>query len=138
MTVKFQSFNFLGKNASGDDGVDYSATFYYTDDYFAHSAVNDAATAQKMPWTALDDVSLAACSMDLAVASYATAAGDVVSASSRTWDNTDYSDRAANAREFLTACGFSNFENYDYDHAPERDGVAYVIASKQIDRKSVV
>ena len=131
-TVKFQSFNFLGKNASGDDGVDYSATFYYTDDYFAHSAVNDAATAQKMPWTALDDVSLAACSMDLAVASYATAAGDVVSASPRTWDNTDYSDRAANAREFLTACGFSNFENYDYDHAPERDGVAYVIASKQI------
>ena len=131
-TVRFQSFNFLGKNASGDDGVDYSATFYYTDDYFAHSAVNDAATAQKMPWTALDDVSLAACSMDLAVASYATAAGDVVSASPRTWDNTDYSDRAANAREFLTACGFSNFENYDYDHAPERDGVAYVIASKQI------
>lgn len=131
-TVRFQSFNFLGKNASGDDGVDYSATFYYSDDYFSHSAVNDAATAKRVPWTALDDVSLAACSMDLAVASYATAVGDVVSASSRTWDNTDYSDRAVNAREFLTACGFSNFENIDYDHAPDRDGVAYVIASKQI------
>lgn len=131
-TVNFQSFNFLGKNASGDDGVDYSATFYYSDDYFSHSAINGAATANRMPWTALDDVSLAACSMDLAVASYATASGDVVSASSRTWDNTDYSDRAVNAREFLTSCGFSNFENYDYDHAPDRDGVAYVIASKQI------
>ena len=67
-TVRFQSFNFLGKNASGDDGVDYSATFYYTDDYFAHSAVNDAATAQKMPWTALDDVTLAACGVEVAMA----------------------------------------------------------------------
>ena len=53
-TVKFQSFNFLGKNASGDDGVDYSATFYYTDDYFAHSAVNAPPRRRRCPgrlWT---------------------------------------------------------------------------------------
>ena len=28
-TVSFQSFNFLGDNATGEDGTDYSTTFYY-------------------------------------------------------------------------------------------------------------
>ena len=131
-TVKFQSFNFLGKNETGDDGVDYKATFYYTDDYFSHSAINENVTSKSVPWTELDDASLATASMDLAVASYATGAGDVVKASTKTWANTDYSDRAANAREFLTTCGFEGFEAYDYDHAPTRDSIAYVLANKKI------
>lgn len=143
-TLKFQSFNFLGKNATGDDGVDYKSTFYYTDDYFSPSAINgnleniDAADQKayteqhRVPWTYLDNASLAATSMGLAAASYATGAGDVQRASSKTWANTDYSDRAANARNFLTDCGFTGFEEYGYDHAPERDGIAYVLANKQI------
>ena len=131
-TVNFQSFNFLGKNETGDDGVDYEVPFYYTDDYFAHSAINDAVNSQSVPWTELDDTSLATASMDFAAASYATGAGDVVSASSKTWANTDYSDRAANAREFLTTCGFDGFEAVDYDHAPTRDSIAYVLANKKI------
>ena len=131
-TVNFQSFNFLGKNETGDDGVDYKATFYYTDDYFSHSAINENVTSKSVPWTELDDASLATASMDLAVASYATGAGDVVKASTKTWANTDYSDRAANAREFLTTCGFEGFEAYDYDHAPTRDSIAYVLANKKI------
>ena len=80
-TVNFQSFNFLGKNETGDDGVDYKATFYYTDDYFSHSAINENVTSKSVPWTELDDASLATASMDLAAASYATGAGDVVKAS---------------------------------------------------------
>ena len=131
-TVNFQSFNFLGKNETGDDGVDYKATFYYTDDYFSHSAINENVTSKSVPWTELDDASLATASMDLAAASYATGAGDVVKASTKTWANTDYSDRAANAREFLTACGFDGFEAVDYDHAPTRDSIAYVLANKKI------
>ena len=131
-TVNFQSFNFLGKNETGDDGVDYKATFYYTDDYFSHSAINENVTSKSVPWTELDDASLATASMDLAAASYATGAGDVVKASTKTWANTDYSDRAANAREFLTTCGFEGFEAYDYDHAPTRDSIAYVLANKKI------
>ena len=131
-TVNFQSFNFLGKNETGDDGVDYKATFYYTDDYFSHSAINENVTSKSVPWTELDDASLATASMDLAAASYATGAGDVVKASTKTWANTDYSDRAANAREFLTTCGFDGFEAVDYDHAPTRDSIAYVLANKKI------
>lgn len=131
-TFKFQSFNFLGKNESGDDGVDYEVPFYYTDDYFSHSAINDAVTSQSVPWTELDDTSLATASMDFASASFATCAGDVKSASTRTWANTDYSDRAANARDYLSACGFNAFEAYDYDHAPTRDSIAYVLANKKI------
>ena len=131
-TVNFQSFNFLGKNETGDDGVDHKATFYYTDDYFSHSAINENVTSKSVPWTELDDASLATASMDLAAASYATGAGDVVKASTKTWANTDYSDRAANAREFLTTCGFDGFEAVDYDHAPTRDSIAYVLANKKI------
>ena len=131
-TFKFQSFNFLGKNETGDDGVDYEVPFYYTDDYFSHSAINDAVTSQSVPWTELDDTSLATASMDFASASFATCAGDVKSASTRTWANTDYSDRAANARDYLSACGFNAFEAYDYDHAPTRDSIAYVLANKKI------
>ena len=44
-TLKFQSFNFLGSNSSDRneyyDGVDYTSTFYYSDDYFSSSAVNE-------------------------------------------------------------------------------------------------
>lgn len=40
-TVRFQSFNFLGDNATGSDGVDYTSTFYYSDDYFSPSAIHE-------------------------------------------------------------------------------------------------
>ena len=77
-TVNFQSFNFLGDNTTGEDGTDYSATFYYTDDYFARSAINENVSGQKVPWTELDNTSLATCSLDFAVATYTSAHGDEI------------------------------------------------------------
>ena len=128
----FQSFNFLGDNATGSDGVDYTSTFYYTDDWFSDSAINENATSTRMNWYDLENVSLAATSFDLTVAAYASNEGNVLRATGRTWDNTDYSDKAKNAREMLEQCGFTNFKAYNYDHAPTNDSIAFVIASKPI------
>ena len=91
-TVKFQSFNFLGDNDTGEDGTDYKTTFYYSDDYFSPSAINDNPniTDPKQTWEMLDNPSLAACSMDFAVASYTSAIDDVLSQSTQTWRNTNY------------------------------------------------
>ena len=132
-TIKFQSFNFLGDNATGSDGVDYSSTFYYTDDYFSPSAIHET-DSTSLKWSDLTEaeLSLASMSFDFATAAYATNVGNVMTATSRTWDNTDYSDKAKNARDLLTTCGFENFEAYDYGHAPTNDSIAYVIASKKI------
>lgn len=132
-TVNFQSFNFLGDNTTGEDGTDYSATFYYTDDYFAHSAINENVSGQKVPWTELDNTSLATCSLDFAVASYTSAHGDVKSASSRTWDNSDYSDKDKNVKAFLQTCGFQDIKPSDtYYVPPSTDSIAYTIANKKI------
>ena len=132
-TVKFQSFNFLGDNKTGEDGTDYSATFYYTDDYFAHSAINDAVNEQRVDWDQLDDTALATCSMDFAVASYTSAHGDVISASNRTWDNSDYSDKDKNVISFLDQCGFQDIKPSDtYYVAPTQDSIAYTLANKEI------
>ena len=132
-TVKFQSFNLLGDNTTGEDGTDYSATFYYTDDYFARSAINDNVSVQKVPWTELDNTSLATCSMNFAVASFSSAEGDVISASSRTWDNSDYSAKDKNVIEFLETCGFEGIEpTSNYHEVPTQDSIAYTIANKMI------
>lgn len=131
-TVQFQSFNFLGDNDEGIDGTDYHSTYYYTDDYFASSAVNNNATKQVENWTALDNPSLAACSMDFAVASYTSAEGDVISASSRCWDNTDYSEKDKNVKAFLSECGFENIEPHGMTEKPTMDSIGYTLASKQI------
>ena len=141
-TVRFQSFNFLGDNDTGEDGTDYKTTFYYTDDYFSPSAINAKATAQSMPWSALENTSLAACSMEFAVASMTTAAGDVVAQSSRTWNNTDFDGsrgkadstygKAANAVHFLQDCGFENIEPNGLNAKPTNDSIGFTIASKEI------
>ena len=134
-TVDFQSFNFLGDNDSGSDGVDYSSTFYYTDDFFSPSAISPNATSTSEKWTALTDaeLSLASTSFDLTVAAYASNEDNVLKATSRSWENTDYSDKDKNAKKMLTTCGFENFESYEtYYSAPTNDSIAYVIASKTI------
>lgn len=131
-TVKFQSFNFLGDNEAGIDGTDYQSTYYYTDDYFAPSAVNAGATKQVENWTALDNPSLAACSMDFAVASYTSAEGDVISASNRCWDNSDYSNKDKNVKAFLSECGFENIEPHGLTVKPTMDSIGYTLASKPI------
>lgn len=133
-TVRFQSFNFLGDNSSTpkEDGIDYSSTFYYTDDYFSRSAINENATNTSMPWTALEDVSMASTSMDFAVASYTTNEGNVTNKGTHSWDNTDYSNKDVNARNFLTDCKFCDFESVNYDRAPQMDSIAYVMAHKEI------
>lgn len=131
-TVKFQSFNFLGDNKTGEDGTDYATTFYYTDDYFAPSAINDAATSRTMLWSDLDNPSLAACSMDFAVASYTSAEGDVIRASSQTWNNTNYSDKDKNVKQFLGDCGFTNVEPHAMTQRPTNDSIGYTLGSKTI------
>lgn len=134
-TVSFQAFNFLGDNSSSpkEDGIDYNSTFYYTDDYFSRSAININATGTSMPWTALEDVSMAATSMDFAVASYTTNVGNVTELGVHSWDNTDYSNKDVNAREFLEdGCKFTDFESVNYGRAPQMDSIAYVMARKTI------
>ena len=131
-TVKFQSFNFLGDNATGEDGTDYQTTFYYTDDYFAPSAINEEADSRTMLWSDLDNPSLAACSMDFAVASYTSAEGDVIRASSQTWNNTDYSNKDKNVKQFLGDCGFTNVEPHALTQRPTNNSIGYTLGSKTI------
>ena len=134
-TVDFQSFNFLGDNATGSDGVDYSATFYYTDDYFSPSAINTKANGKTADWDDLsaNELSLASCSIDFAVASMTSAHGDVLEATDRTWDNSDYTDKDKNIKAFLTTCGFTNIEpSATMRIRPTNDSIAYTIASKPI------
>ena len=144
-TVKFQSFNFLGDNDTGEDGTDYKTTFYYSDDYFSPSAINDNPniTDPEQTWEMLDNPSLAACSMDFAVASYTSAIDDVLSQSTQTWRNANYNRwisadgyeglvKERNVREFLAACKFSGIECTDMDKRPTNDSIGYTIANKQI------
>ena len=142
-TVKFQSFNFLGNNAAGEDGTDYSSTFYYSDDYFSPSAINVAADRKTMLWSDLDNPSLAACSMDFAVAAMTSAKDDVLRDSSETWNNSKYDRwisedgyegfvKERNVREFLSACGFTNVECTELDKRPTNDSIGYTIGSKEI------
>lgn len=132
-TVKFQSFNFLGDNKTGEDGTDYSATFYYTDDYFAHSAVNDAVNEKRVAWNQLDDTALATCSMDFAVASYTSAHGDVVNKGAPSWNNSNYKNKDKNVIAFLNQCGFEGIEPSDmYRVEPTQDSIAYTLANKEI------
>ncbi|MBQ6330492.1 MAG: hypothetical protein IJI35_15845, partial [Kiritimatiellae bacterium] len=134
-TVDFQSFNFLGDNAHGSDGVDYSATFYYTDDYFSPSAINTKADGKTADWDDLsaNELSLASCSIDFAVASMTSAHGDVLEATDRTWDNSDYTDKDKNIKAFLSTCGFTNIEpSATMLLRPTNDSIAYTIASKPI------
>lgn len=134
-TVKFQSFNFLGDNDNGSDGVDYTSTFVYTDDYFASSAINTTAESTTSDWDKLtsNELSLAACSIDFAVASMTSAEGDVLTASTQTWNNSDYSDKDKNVIDFLSKCGFSNIEpSATMRVRPTNDSIAYTIASKPI------
>ena len=137
-TVYFQSFNFLGDNASGTDGTDYEATYYYTDDYFSPSAINSNVDMSEADWQTqsfrmLENPSLATASLDFAVAAYTSAEGDVLSATTSTWDNTDYSDKDKNIKAFLNECGFENIEpTQNYLERPTNDSIAYTLGSKTI------
>ena len=131
-TVKFQSFNFLGKNETGDDGVDYQSTFYYTDDYFSRSAVNDSVNTQSVSWEHLEDVSMAATSMDFAVASYTTNEGNIVRKGGKSYANTNYKGKYKNAKKFLEDCKFEDFESTNYEVAPTQDSIAYCFGHKEI------
>ena len=143
-TVEFQSFNFLGDNDTGEDGTDYQTTFYYSDDYFSPSAINDNPniTDPDQTWEMLDNPSLAACSMDFAVASYTSAEGDVIRSSSQMWNNTDYDGtkgkadpeygKAVNAINFLTDCKFTNIEPHALNERPTNDSIGYTLGSKVI------
>ena len=142
-TVKFQSFNFLGDNVNGVDGTDYKTTFYYSDDYFAPSAINSGADKRAMLWSDLDNKALATCSMDFAVAAMTSATDDVLRATSETWNNSKYDRwiqedgyvgfvKEQNVRDFLSACGFSGIECTELNKRPTNDSIGYTLASKEI------
>ena len=114
-TLTFQSFNLLGSNSADQneyyDGVDYHTTFYYSDDYFSQSAINedvgDAEGDQDQTWAAIDNMPLASASAGLALASFTTNEGNCVTRGGKPYNNTDYSDKDKNARSFLAQCGFN-------------------------------
>ena len=130
--VTFQSFNFLGNNTTGEDATEYHTTFYYTDDFFSRSAINENANQQVMNWNDLEDTSMATCSMDFTLAAMTSSKGNVVSASSNSWNNTDYSNKDKNVKAFLGDCGFTDIETYGLKEKPTMDSIGYTIASKQI------
>ena len=131
-TVNFQSFNFLGNNSTGEDATEYHTTFYYTDDYFSRSAINENANQQVMKWSDLEDISMATCSMDFTLAAMTSSKGNVIRESSASWNNTDYSNKDSNVKNFLNDCGFTNIETYGLNEKPTMDSIGYTIASKQI------
>ena len=142
--LKFQAFNFLGENTTGDgandysDGIDYTSTFYYTDDYFSPSAINEAADDTTMLWSDLDNTHLAACSAAFAFASFTSNEGNVTSntkASGKgSWENTDYTNKDSNIKSFLTQCGFAedDITCYGLTEKPTISSIGYTIGSKEI------
>ena len=142
-TVKFQSFNLLGSNSNNRDeyyeGVDYTSTFYYSDDYFAGSAANPAmentATA-KHEWHELENQPLAALSAAFAFASFTSNEGNCVTPGGYSWNNTNYANKDSNAKSFFQQCGFASsgtkYQQYELLKAPGMDTIGCVISSKSI------
>ena len=141
-TVQFQAFNFLGENTTGtgrnnySDGKDYTSTFYYTDDYFASSAINANADETTELWSDLDNTKLAACSAAFALASFTTNIGNVTSnteySGKGTWENTNYANKDANVRSFLSQCEFPHVETFGLNEKPTIDSIGYTIGHKTI------
>ena len=137
-TVQFGTFNYTA--VDGDlDGADYVMPFIYTDDYFAAPSYSDPASAKELPWTALENKSLATTSMDFSMACYGS--------NEEATDVTDYdSDYDKNGREFLAACSFENVESNNYEETtnpltkenkynkfPSKDSIGAIMGSKTIE-----
>ncbi len=141
-TLQFQAFNFLGENTTGagrnqySDGEDYTSTFYYTDDYFAPSAINEKATKTTMLWSDLDNTHLAACSAAFAFASFTSNIGNVVSntaySGKGSWENTEYGNKDSNVKNFLGQCKFEHVETFGLTEKPTIDSIGYTIGHKTI------
>ena len=143
-TLKFQSFNLLGSNSSDADkyynGVDYTSTFYYSDDYFSSYANNTAlenTTTATHEWHELENQPLATLSAAFALASFTSNEGNCVRAGGNSWNNTDYSNKDSNAKAFFKQCGFAwndayLYQQYEYLNAPGMDTIGCVISSKTI------
>lgn len=141
-TVQFQAFNFLGENTTGNgrndysDGKDYTSTFYYTDDYFASSAINEKADQTTMLWTDLDNMQLASCSAAFAFASFTSNIGNVLTnteySGRGSWENTEYSNKDSNVKSFLGQCKFEHVETFGLTEKPTIDSIGYTIAHKTI------
>lgn len=141
-TVQFQAFNFLGENTTGNgrndysDGKDYTSTFYYTDDYFAPSAINEKADQTTMLWTDLDNMQLASCSAAFAFASFTSNIGNVLTnteySGRGSWENTEYSNKDSNVKSFLGQCKFEHVETFGLTEKPTIDSIGYTIAHKTI------
>ena len=139
-TVQFGTFNYTTANDStGKDGADYVMPFIYTDDYFATSACNLNVTGKEMPWTALENKSLATTSMDFTMACY----GSNEEATNEADYDTDYDK---NGIAFLEACDFENIvsNNIEFDGSnpstqdnkfnkfPSKDSIGVIVGSKDI------
>ena len=139
-TVQFGSFNYTSANDStGKDGADYVMPFIYTDDYFASSAVQPNVTGKEMPWTALENKSLATASMDFTMACF----GSNEEVTSEDDYDTDYDK---NGIAFLDACDFENIvsnniefdgsnpntQDNKYNKFPTKDSIGVIVGSKDI------
>ena len=94
---------------------DYSATFYYDDDYFTNSSY-------------IYNPSLSTMSMCLAMSAFGSSSV-----------GNDYTKKSKNANDLLTKCGFTNYKTnsyliggFDNENKPTTDSIGVAGASKKI------
>ena len=122
--LRFGSFGFNGDTEHGRDGIDYVAAYYYSDDFFAPSAVNPNATRKVMEWRDLENPSMATLSKAFALAVCSTSENTVP---------VDWTHKSKNGEQFFADNGFSNvYISPDFNQQTGRDTLGYMIASKPI------
>ena len=123
-TARFGSFGFNGDPETGRDGIDYVLTYYYSDDYFAPSAVNPNATKKVMDFRDLENPSMATLSKAFVLSVCSSDEGNVP---------VDWTHKSKNGERFLADCGFENvFVSRDFNGPTGKDTLGYMFGSKTI------
>ena len=122
--LRFGSFGFNGDTEHERDGIDYVAAYYYSDDFFAPSAVNPNATKKIMDWRDLESPSMATLSKAFALA---------VCSSSEDTVPVDWTHKSKNGERFFADNGFSDvYVSPDFNQQTGRDTLGYMFATKPI------
>ena len=122
--LRFGSFGFTGDLEHQRDGIDYVLPYYYSDDFFAPSAVNPNATRKVMDFSDLENVSMATLTKAFALAICSSAENSVPA---------DFSHKSKNGEQFFSDCGFKNvFVSPDFNKQTGKDTLGYMIASKPV------
>ena len=123
-TVQFGSFGFTGDLEHQRDGVDYVMPYYYSDDFFAPSAVNPNAVRKVMDFSDLEDLSMATLSKAFTLAVVGSSEGNVPA---------DWSHKSKNGERFLAECGFENvYVNSEFNIQTQTDTLGYLFGTKKI------